>query len=98
MARILKALFFLFLLLLGIELYIKNPQPVSFNYYLGSIETPMALLIAAALLLGAVMGIVVNLGVVIRLQRRVAELRSTLKSAQRKSADNPPRAPVKDGP
>ncbi|MGH8602537.1 MAG: lipopolysaccharide assembly protein LapA domain-containing protein, partial [Gammaproteobacteria bacterium] len=70
MIRVLKVIFFLFIVLVGFELHIKNPHLVAVDYYLGTVQLPVSLLIACMLLLGAVLGVLVNLSVVVRLRRR----------------------------
>lgn len=80
MVRVLKVFFLLLIVLVGLELHIKNPQPVVIDYYLGTVQLPVSLLIACMLLLGAVLGVLVNLSVVVRLRRKISELKRSLKS------------------
>jgi putative membrane protein len=80
MVRVLKVFFLLVVVLVGLELHVKNPQPVVIDYYLGTVQLPVSLLIACMLLLGAVLGVLVNLSVVVRLRRKISELKRSLKS------------------
>ena len=80
MVRVLKVFFLLVIVLVGLELHVKNPQLVVIDYYLGTVQLPVSLLIACMLLLGAVLGVLVNLSVVVRLRRKIGELKRSLKS------------------
>ena len=80
MVRVLKVFFLLLIVLVGLELHVKNPQSVMVDYYLGTVQLPVSLLIACMLLLGAVLGVLVNLSVVVRLRRKISELKRSLKS------------------
>ncbi|MFH0342798.1 MAG: lipopolysaccharide assembly protein LapA domain-containing protein [Chromatiales bacterium] len=80
MVRVLKVIFLLVIVLVGLELHVKNHQIVVVDYYLGTVQLPVSLLIASMLILGAVLGVLVNLGVVVRLRRKIGELKRSLKS------------------
>ncbi|MGH8469025.1 MAG: LapA family protein [Gammaproteobacteria bacterium] len=80
MVRVLKVMFLLVVVLVGFELHVKNHQLVVIDYYLGTLQLPVSLLIACMLLLGAVLGVLVNLSVVVRLRRKIGELKRSLKS------------------
>jgi uncharacterized membrane protein YciS (DUF1049 family) len=65
MLRLFRLIFSVLLLLLtllvGMDLHVRNPQPVAVNYFGGSIELTVSMLIAATLLIGAVLGMVAAL-------------------------------------
>ncbi len=84
MVRVLKVIFLLVIVLVGLELHVKNHQLVVVDYYLGTVQLPVSLLIACTLLLGAVLGVLVNLNVVVRLRRKIGELKRSLKSVDQK--------------
>jgi uncharacterized membrane protein YciS (DUF1049 family) len=48
-------------LVVGLDLYVRNHQAVTLNYYGGSVEVAVSILIAVTLLGGALLGIVVAL-------------------------------------
>jgi uncharacterized integral membrane protein len=56
-----SALLLLVMLLLGMELHVRNAHQVVVNYFGGSTELPVSMLIATTLLGGAILGIVVTL-------------------------------------
>ncbi|MFH0350944.1 MAG: LapA family protein [Chromatiales bacterium] len=96
MVRVLKVIFLLFVVLVGLELHVKNPQLVAVDYYLGTVQLPVSLLIACMLLLGAVLGVLVNLSVVVRLRRKIGELKRSLKSVDQQVTRGQSIATLKD--
>ncbi|MGH8509832.1 MAG: lipopolysaccharide assembly protein LapA domain-containing protein [Gammaproteobacteria bacterium] len=72
--------------LVGFELHVKNHQLVVVDYFLGTVQLPVSLLIACMLLLGAVLGVLVNLNVVVRLRRKIGELKRSSKSVDQQLA------------
>ncbi len=96
MVRVLKVIFLLFVVLVGLELYVKNPQLVAVDYYLGTVQLPVSLLIACMLLVGAVLGVLVNLSVVVRLRRKIGELKRSLKSVDQQLTRGQSIATLKD--
>lgn len=72
---------------LGLALSLLNHQSVSFNYYFGEVQWPLAALIAAALGLGWVLGILSMLASTLRLQQKNWTIRRELAKQQRALAD-----------
>jgi len=82
MNRALIYLFLLLVLIMGTVLTSLNAGVVSFQFYFGAVELPLALLLFCALLLGIVLGIAVTLGVSLTLYREKRQLRRSLKLQQ----------------
>ncbi|MGA7799685.1 MAG: LapA family protein [Gammaproteobacteria bacterium] len=95
MARILLAILFLVLLLLGLSFAVLNATSVPLNYYLGEVDLPLALVVVASLVLGAILGVLVSLGIVLRLKRQVRHLRRQVQTAE-KEVSNLRAIPLKD--
>ncbi len=72
---------------LGLALPLLNNQTVSFNYYFGQAQWPLAALIAAALGLGWVLGVLSMLASTLRLQQKIWNIRRELVKQQRALAD-----------
>jgi putative membrane protein len=90
MLRFFKILFFLVVIVCGLELHLRNSQLVTFNYYLGSIELPVSLLLALSLLGGAMLGILASLKIIISLRRKLHETRKALKQIESQGIDPSP--------
>jgi len=87
MKRIIFLLFFLMALVVGLSFAVINIEPVKVNYYLGSIEMPLALLVVLSLAAGAVAGVLATTGKVLGAKGQAVQLRRTLNST-RKELDN----------
>ncbi len=83
MARIIGAIFLIALLLLGISFSTLNGAGVTVNYYFGSHDLPLSFAIIMALSAGALFGLVGSVGMVVRLRRRVSQLKKSVRSAER---------------
>lgn len=74
MLRLLKLLTLVAVLLLGIALHARNGQAVEFDYYLGQVRASLALMLAVALLAGALAGVLATLPRMLSLRRRLGRL------------------------
>ncbi|HKJ09523.1 MAG TPA: LapA family protein [Gammaproteobacteria bacterium] len=95
MARILLAILFLVLLILGLSFAVLNSASVPLNYYLGKVDLPLALVVVGSLALGAILGVLVSLGIVLRLKGQVRRLRRQVQTAEKEVA-NLRAIPLKD--
>lgn len=93
--RIIKFILILFIALFGAAFAVLNATPVNLNYYLGTQEAPLALVLVAALLVGALLGVVASFGVVLRLRHEMADLRRQQRLAQQE-IDNLRSLPIKE--
>ena len=73
--RFLRLIFILLLMLVGAAFAYINAGTVTLNYYFGSREMPLSLLLLAAVCVGALLGALSVLGGVARSSREKAELR-----------------------
>jgi putative membrane protein len=89
MVRLIKAVFFFLILVVGLVLHVKNEQMVTVNYYLSSLELPVSLLITVTLLFGALLGILVSLTMILSLKRKVASLNRIIRQAEKQGALSP---------
>lgn len=95
MSRILSAIALVLLIGAGITFTVLNPQRVTLNYLLGSLELPLALLVVLILALGAVLGLLVAGFMILRLKRDNRKLRRQSRRAEQEAA-NPRTLPIKD--
>ncbi len=83
MKRIIFLLFFLVVLAIGLAFAVVNLEPVKVNYYLGSVEMPLALLIVLSLAVGGVLGVLATMGKIMGAKGEALRLRRTLHDAQK---------------
>lgn len=89
MARIFSLILFLAVLVIGLAFAVLNAEPVMLNYYFGSREVPLSMLLVLALILGAILGVLGSLFKVVRLRRENARLARMLKGAERVEKEVP---------
>jgi len=94
--RILKALIVLCVVVAGVSFAWLNAQPVPFNYYVGTVETRLALLLVGFLAGGWVLGVLSMVRSVISLRRRLARADHELKLSRRE-VGNLRNLPLRDG-
>ncbi|RMD78003.1 MAG: LapA family protein [Gammaproteobacteria bacterium] len=87
MARLIRFIFLLLVFVVGVAFTLRNAHPVKVDYYLGTAELPLSLLLVIALALGAVLGLVAGMAMVVRQRRRVAELRKAMGRKERELAN-----------
>jgi uncharacterized integral membrane protein len=66
----------------GLLLHGRNPQPVVFDYYVDAVEQPLALLLALALLAGALLALLAGLLPMLALRSENRRLRRRLQAMQ----------------
>ncbi len=83
MKRIIFLLFFLVVLVVGLSFAVINLEPVKVNYYLGSVEMPLALLIVLSIAVGGLLGVLATMGKIVGAKGEAVRLRRTLHDAQK---------------
>lgn len=86
--RIVKFILLLMILLIGTAFTLMNPERVNLNYYFGSRELPLSVVIVGAICLGVLLGGLEAVNVWVRLKRRNARLKKELKLALHTVDDN----------
>jgi len=75
MLKLIYAILALALFVITLSFAALNSDPIPIDYYIGQVEIPLALLLVAALGVGALLGSLVGLGRVVRIKREMARLR-----------------------
>lgn len=87
MIRLFYILVFLLLFLVGLAFALLNSQSVLLNYYFGSMQLQLSLLLMLAVLAGAVAGIVASLYMLMVTRREIVNLRKMVRLAERELTD-----------
>jgi putative membrane protein len=83
MARLFRFIFYLIIAFLAVFFALLNSQPSQFDYYFGKSDLPLALLLAIAMGIGALLGVIASLGMVIRSKRQSSSLRKSVSNAEK---------------
>lgn len=95
MLRLLYLLSALLVIILGILFAVLNAESVQLNYYLGSVELPLSLVLVLSMTFGAILGVIASLGFVIASRRSTSKLKRSVEVAE-KEIVNLRNIPIKD--
>ncbi|PLY16800.1 MAG: DUF1049 domain-containing protein [Sedimenticola sp.] len=93
--RFLKLIFIFLIMIIGAALAVMNADPVQLNYYFGSIQLPLSVVLVGSIAAGAVLGLLATLAGFFRLKRQNVELRRKAKLASQE-VNNLRAIPIKD--
>ena len=80
---------------LGLSFAVSNAHPVQFNYFVGSTELVLSLLLVVTLSIGAILGVLASFAPVVRLRTQIWSLRKREAVAQ-EEIQNLRTMPIKD--
>ena len=95
MKRIITFIVLLLVTLLGLTFALMNADSVKLDYYFGSLEAPLSLVVVLAMIVGAALGVLASVGIVVGQKRELAKLRKSAKIANEEVA-NLRSLPLKD--
>ena len=95
MSRITQLILVFIILLVGLAFHLKNNQLIELNYYVGAIELPASLIVVLVLCLGAFLGVLASLPIIIKLKQQKHRLEKQIKNSE-KEINNLRVMPVKD--
>jgi putative membrane protein len=93
--RIIKLILLMLIVMLGAVFAVLNAAPVQFNYYFGSRELPLSLIMTIALGAGALLGIFACMGLMFGMKRENIQLRRKSQLASQE-VNNLRALPLKD--
>jgi putative membrane protein len=83
MKRTIRFVFFLLVLALGLFFGLLNAEPVSVNYYFGTRQLPLSLILVLTLVCGALAGLLAGIGPMFRLRRELRRLRKEMRNTEK---------------
>ena len=95
MKRIIYLILILVVTIFTVTFTLLNSQPVKVNYYFGSYEVDLLIIVVLCLVIGAVLGIVAALGKVFSLKQEMSRKEKKIKIAE-KELENLRSLPLKD--
>ena len=95
MSSIVRLILLLAIVLFGLAFHLQNDRSVTLGYYLGVIELPLSLALVLVLILGAALGALASLPVIIKLRRQRRRLEKQIKNSE-KEINNLRVMPLKD--
>ncbi len=95
MSKILYSVIFIFIVLLGIIFAVLNADLVNLNYYFDSKEIPLSLAIILSMFLGAILGVLASINLMLKHRKEVSRLRKAAEVAE-KEISNLRAIPIKN--
>ena len=95
MSRVVKLIIVFVILLSGLAFQLKNNQIIELNYYVGALDMPLSWLVVIVLFIGALLGILASLPMIIKLKQQKIKLEKQIKNSE-KEINNLRVMPVKD--
>jgi putative membrane protein len=95
MKRIITFIVLLLVTLLGLTFALMNAESVKLDYYFGSMQAPLSLVVVVAIIIGAGLGVFASMGIVLGQKRELAKLRKSAKIAE-EEVSNLRALPLKD--
>ncbi len=95
MKRIVIFALLLLVTLLGLSFALMNAESVQLNYYFGTLQAPLSLVVVLAIISGAGLGVLASLGIVVSQKRELAKQRKSAKIAK-EEVSNLRSLPLKD--
>ncbi|MEM6998329.1 MAG: LapA family protein [Pseudomonadota bacterium] len=95
MSRIVRLIIVFVILLFGLAFHLKNNQFIELNYYVGVLNMPLSWLVVIVLFIGALLGILASLPMLIKLKQQKLKLEKQIKNSE-KEINNLRVMPVKD--
>ena len=86
MLRLVNILLLITLIVLGLSFAVLNADPVTLNYYFGNKQIPLSMIVVVALATGAVIGVLVSMGILLRQKQQIFQIRRQLKQAEKSTA------------
>ena len=87
MRRVLGLIAVIILIALGLSFAMLNPQPVALDFYFGQSTLPLSLALVIALAMGAFVGVLVVLGVVLRQRWQLRRVNRQIDTIQRELSE-----------
>ncbi len=97
MRRVIGLVVIILLVFLGLSFGQLNPQRVKVDYFFGASEVSVAIALLVAVGVGAVLGVIAAMAVVVRQNRENARLRKRVSDTE-KELNELRRLPLKDSP
>lgn len=87
MVKIVYLFLFLVLVIFGIVFAVLNADPVQLNYYFGSKDVALSLVLVLAMIVGALLGVIASVSMIISNRREVVKLRKAVQIAEKEVAN-----------
>lgn len=87
MSKLIYTVLALIVILFGVIFAVLNAQSVQLNYYFGVQQLPLSLTIVLSMLIGAILGVLASIKLILHSRREVSRLRKASQVAEKEIAN-----------
>lgn len=87
MIKIIYLFLFLVLVVFGIVFAVLNATPVELQYYFGSKQVALSLVLVIAMIIGAILGVIASISLIVSSRREVHKLKKSVELAEKEVAN-----------
>ena len=87
MAKLIYTVVILVVILIGVIFAVLNAENVHLNYYFGSQQLPLSLAIVLSMMVGAILGVLASIRLILRSRREIVRLRKATEIAEKEIAN-----------
>jgi putative membrane protein len=87
MSKLIYTVLVLIVILIGVVFAVLNADTVQLNYYFGSKQIPLSLTIVLAMIIGAILGVLASINLILRSRREISRLRRSSAMAEKEIAN-----------
>lgn len=87
MSKLFYTVFVLAVILFGVIFAMLNAESVQLNYYFGAKQLPLSLIIVLSMLVGAILGVLASIRLILKSRREISRLRKASEIAEKEIAN-----------
>jgi len=91
-SRFIRRFIFLAIMLVvvtfGLSFALLNSDPVTFNFYIGTVELELSVLLVITFAVGALLGVFTSFGIILRSKHQVSKIKREIKKEMKNSNKN----------
>lgn len=87
MSKLIYTAIIFVIVILGVVFAVLNAEPVRLNFYFGAKQLPLSLALILATLVGALLGVLASIQLIIKSRREVARMRRAAEIAEKEIAN-----------
>ena len=87
MSKLIYTAIIFVIVILGVVFAVLNAEPVHLNFYIGAKQLPLSLALILATLIGALLGVLASIQLILKSRREVARMRRAAEIAEKEIAN-----------
>lgn len=87
MIGFIKFIFVAIVVAVGLAFHVKNDTLVTLNYYMGTIDVSLSVVVISSILIGAVLGMLASLTIILPQRREKSRLNKAVKQAEQEASE-----------